>query len=69
MNLQQVLNAYPVTEAALFARFAIPAGTATTLSELKETDAGSLDVPTLRSWIDEGSPGSPWIAAASQRLT
>jgi hypothetical protein len=58
MTLQQVLDAYPVTAAALYAHFAIPADvpTDTTLSELKESGTGSLDVPTLRTWIDDGAP-------------
>ena len=60
MSLQQVVDAYPVSQAALYARFAIPADTPleTTLSELKESGASSLDVPTLRSWIDDGAPAS-----------
>lgn len=61
MTLQEVLDAYPVTQATLYARFAIPADTptSTTLSELKESGTSSLDVPTLRSWIDDGAPTSP----------
>jgi hypothetical protein len=60
MTLQQVLDAYPVTQVALYAHFAIPTDTptATTLSELKEGGISSLDVPTLRSWIDDGAPSS-----------
>lgn len=58
MTIQQVLDAYPVTKGALYARFAIPADTptATSLSELKESEVGTLDVPTLRAWIDAGAP-------------
>jgi hypothetical protein len=58
MTLQQVLDAYPVTREQLYAHFAIPADTTTdtTLSELKESGTSSLDVPTLRSWIDDGAP-------------
>ncbi len=61
MSLQQVIDAYPVTRAALFTHFAIPAGTslATTLSELKESGISTLDVPTLRSWVDDGAPSTP----------
>ncbi len=61
MSLQEVIDAYPVTQAALFAHFAIPAGTAmeTTLSELKESGTSTLDVPTLRSWVDDGAPSTP----------
>lgn len=58
MTIQQVLDAYPVTKDAMYTHFAIPADTATTttLSELKEGEIGTLDVPTLRSWIDDGAP-------------
>ena len=58
MSIQQVLDAYPVTKEALYAHFGIPADTptTTTLSELKEGAVGTLDVPTLRSWIDDGAP-------------
>jgi hypothetical protein len=61
MSLQQVIDAYPVAQAALFTHFAIPAGTSmgTTLSELKEGGTSTLDVPTLRSWIDDGAPSAP----------
>ncbi len=61
MSLQQVLDAYPVTQEALYAQFEIPADTptSTTLSELKEGGTSTLDVPTLRSWIDDGAPSSP----------
>jgi hypothetical protein len=54
MSVQQVLDAYPVTVEALYAQFAVPAGTATstTLSELKAIDGVTLDVPALRAWID-----------------
>lgn len=60
MTIQQVLDAYPVTKAALFARFAVPADTSTetTLSELKESGTSTLDIPTLRSWIDDGAPAT-----------
>ena len=58
MTIQQVLDAYPVAKDTLYAHFGIPADlpTSTTLSELKEGGVGSLDVPTLRSWIDDGAP-------------
>ena len=58
MTIQQVLDAYPVTKDTLYTHFGIPADTATstTLSELKEGAVGSIDVPTLRSWIDDGAP-------------
>jgi hypothetical protein len=58
MTIQQVLDAYPVTKEAMYAHFAIPASTATTttLSELKEGEIGTLDVPGLRAWIDDGAP-------------
>lgn len=58
MSIQQVLDAYPVTKEALYAHFGIPADTptTTTLSELKEGAVGTVDVPTLRSWIDDGAP-------------
>lgn len=54
MSVQQVLDAYPVTVQALYAEFAVPADTptSTTLSELKEVEGVSLDVPALRAWID-----------------
>ena len=58
MTVQQVLDAYPVTKKTLYAHFGVPAATptTTTLSELKEGAVGTLDVPTLRSWIDDGAP-------------
>lgn len=58
MTIQQVLDAYPVTKAALYARFDIPADTPTSigLGELKETGTGSMEIPELRAWIDEGAP-------------
>ena len=58
MTLQQVLDAYPVTQDRLYAHFLFPASatTETTLSELKESGTSSLDVPALRSWIDDGAP-------------
>lgn len=54
MSVSQVLDAYPVTVQALYAEFAVPADTptSTTLSELKEIEGVSLDVPALRAWID-----------------
>ena len=60
MTVQQVLDAFPVTKAALYEHFGIPADTPTdaTLSSLKET--GSLtgfDVPTLRTWLGERGTG------------
>ena len=58
MSIQQVMDAYPVTKDALYAHFGIPTDipTTATLSELKEAGTGTLDVPTLRSWIDDGAP-------------
>ena len=58
MTVQQVLDAYPVSKDVLYTHFGIPAETptSTTLSELKEGAVGSIDVPTLRSWIDDGAP-------------
>ncbi len=55
MSIQQVLDAYPVTKDALYARFDIPADipTATGLGELKEGGIGSMEIPELRAWIDE----------------
>ena len=57
MSVQQVLDAFPVSQADLYARFAIPAGTATsaTLSELAESSGGGFDVPALREWLGEAS--------------
>ena len=60
MTVQQVLDAFPVTKAALYERFGIPADTptSTTLSSLKE--AGGLsgfDIPTLRTWLSEQTTG------------
>ncbi len=62
MTVQQVLDAYPVTEEALYAQFCVPAGTPTssTLAELKEIDGVTLDVPALRAWVDsQASATSP----------
>jgi hypothetical protein len=59
MTVQQVLDAFPVTKAALYERFGIPAGTptSTTLSALKEAgDLNGFDVPTLRTWLREQAP-------------
>ncbi|HEX6888518.1 MAG TPA: hypothetical protein VF143_10480 [Candidatus Nanopelagicales bacterium] len=58
MTVQQVLDAFPVTKAALYEHFAIPADTATdtTLSSLKESGGLSgFDIPTLRAWLSEQS--------------
>ncbi len=54
MTIQQFLDAFPVTKQELFTRFAIPAGTATsqTLGSLKENGVGTLDIPSLRAWVD-----------------
>lgn len=54
MSVSQVLDAYPVTVQALYAEFEVPADTPTStiLSELKEIEGVSLDVPALRAWID-----------------
>lgn len=60
MTVQQVLDAFPVTKAALYQRFGIPAATptATTLSTLKETgDLSGFDIPALRTWLGEQAAG------------
>jgi hypothetical protein len=60
MTVQQVLDAFPVTKAALYQRFGIPADTptATTLSTLKEAgDLSGFDIPTLRTWLGEQATG------------
>jgi hypothetical protein len=60
MTLQQVLDAFPVTKAALYQRFGIPAATPTdtTLSTLKEAgDLSGFDIPTLRTWLSEQAAG------------
>jgi len=58
MTLQQVLDAYPVTQAELYEHFEIPPDTPTdaTLSEVKESGTSAMDIPTLRAWIDDGAP-------------
>ena len=59
MTVQQVLDAFPVTKAALYQRFGIPADTptTTTLSTLKEAGGISgFDIPTLRTWLGEEAP-------------
>jgi hypothetical protein len=59
MTVQQVLDAFPVTKAALYQHFGIPADTptSTTLSSLKEAgDLSGFDVPTLRTWLSERAP-------------
>jgi hypothetical protein len=56
MTVQQVLDAFPVTKAALYERFGIPAGTATetSVSSLKETgELSGFDIPALRTWLGE----------------
>ena len=56
MSVQQVLDAFPVTKEALYAKFGIPASTPTdtTLSGLKEVEGvGEFDVPGLRTWLGE----------------
>jgi hypothetical protein len=60
MTVQQVLDAFPVTRAALYQRFGIPADTptSTTLSSLKESGGlSSFDVPTLRTWLTQKTSG------------
>ena len=60
MTVQQVLDAFPVTKAALYQRFGIPADTPTdtTLSSLKEAgDLSGFDIPTLRTWLGEQATG------------
>ena len=58
MSIQDVLDAYPVTKDVMYAHFAIPADTptTTTLSELNEGEVATVDIPSLRSWIDDGAP-------------
>ena len=60
MTVQQVLDAFPVTRAALYQRFGIPATTPTdtTLSTLKEAgDLSGFDIPALRTWLGEQAAG------------
>jgi hypothetical protein len=42
----------------MYAHFAIPTDTptTTTLSELNEGEVATVDIPSLRSWIDDGAP-------------
>lgn len=58
MSIQEVLDAYPVTKEAMYSHFGVPADTptSTTLSELKEGAVGTVDIPSLRAWIDDGGP-------------
>jgi hypothetical protein len=58
MTLQQILDAYPVSAGALYAHLGISTATdpSTTLSELKESGVGAVDVPALRAWIADGAP-------------
>lgn len=58
MTVQNVLDAFPVTQASLYQRFGIPADTptTTTLSGLKESgELSGFDIPTLRTWLSEQS--------------
>jgi hypothetical protein len=60
MTVQQVLDAFPVTRAALYQRFGIQPDTPTdtTLSTLKETgELDGFDIPTLRTWLGEQVAG------------
>jgi hypothetical protein len=60
MPVQQVLDAFPVTRAALYQRFGIQPDTPTdtTLSTLKETgELDGFDIPTLRTWLGEQAAG------------
>lgn len=63
MTIQQILDSYPVTKAALYSQFSIPADTptATELREVMENAPGAtLEVPALRTWLaDQGSQPSP----------
>lgn len=54
MSVQQVLDAYPVDQAALYARFGIPADVpaSTPLKEL-EALAEGFSVTDLRAWVAE----------------
>ncbi len=46
----------PRTQCMRTSAFRLIMPTTTTLSELKEGAVGTLDVPTLCSWIDDGAP-------------
>ena len=71
MTVQQVLDAFPVTKAALYQRFGIPADTPTdtTLSALKEAGGLAADstFPPWRTWlseqarVDSGPPARPEV--------
>ncbi len=54
MSIQQVLDAYPVDQAALYERFGIPANTppSTPLKELEDL-APDFSVTDLRVWVAE----------------
>lgn len=54
MTIQQVLDAYPVEQAALYERFGVPADVApsTPLKDL-EAIAESFSVTDLRAWVAE----------------
>jgi hypothetical protein len=54
MTVQDVLDAFPVTQDALYSQFAIPSGTPTDtgLGSLSEASDGSFDIPALREWLD-----------------
>ena len=53
MSIQQVLDAFPVTQQALYERFGIAAGTdpGTALKDLAESSG--FDIPELRTWLGE----------------
>jgi hypothetical protein len=63
MTIQAVLDSYPVTKAALYKKFTIPADTPTSveLREVMENTPGStLEIPALRTWLGEqGTQPSP----------
>jgi hypothetical protein len=54
MTIQQVLDAYPVEQAALYERFSIPTDTppSTPLKELEDV-APDFSVTDLRAWVAE----------------
>lgn len=54
MTVQDVLDAFPVTREALYARFDIPEDTSadTGLGSLSESSGGTFDIPALREWLD-----------------
>lgn len=63
MTIAQVLDSYPVTKAALYQQFSIPADTPTSV-ELREvmenTPGANLEIPALRTWLaEQGTKPAP----------